>query len=530
MAATITIVCPHGDCRRPMRAAAEHVGKRARCPSCKRIIEIRPPEGEFPQIVQPTASRTRRGEQPAAAGTQANMWLAGIIGAAATTFLYLAIFVPLSHTGLGQFMLDRSWIQHSITLVTCWGLSLLVLKYLAVRRELGNAELELELIPLEIGLQITPDNVEQFLDHLGKLPPAQQHSILARRIKGALEHFKHRNSVPEVQGYLSTQAEIEASGVDSGYTLLRAFIWVCPILGFIGTVWGIGQAVTDLQKTMPAPAATASAEDPTQPPPAAPKPPQGEDLTQKLLVGMKGVTEGLATAFDTTLLGLVCVVFLMFPCEILRKTEYAMLDRVEEFANESLLRRMAESQDGAAASGELPETVRRTLESAFKEHQRWLAQWQAQVSQLGQAIGADFETQFGTLQARLAQSEGARLESIQRAGRVVEEMFEQVVAATQSWQKSGGGDLAGTMRQAEQLQQALAANTAVLHQVVSHQKQAAERYAATDLGEVLRGLQEVLVRLNDKVAAPEVLAPVATAAPRGGFLGRMLGRNSKGAT
>jgi biopolymer transport protein ExbB/TolQ len=500
MAATITVVCPN--CHNKMRASAEHIGRQGRCPSCKRLVEIASSAEESLRPTLAPVSGARRPDQRAA-GTQVNPWLAGLFGAAATALLYGAVFWPLRHTYLGQLMLNRGPIQYCITLVTCWGISILVLRYLAVQRELANAELELELIPLEIGLQVTPDNVDQFLEHLAKLPPAQQQSILTRRIQGALQHFKHRTSVPEVQGYLSSQAEIEASAVDSGYTLLRAFIWVCPILGFIGTVTGISDGVTGLQGVLQNLSGGA---------------PEG-NFGEQMLKGMGMVTSGLAVAFDTTLLGLVCVIILMFPCETLRKTEYAMLDRVEEFANESLLRRMAEGP-GAAADGELPEIVRRALESAFKEHQRWLAQWQTQVGQLGQAIGADFEAAVGNGQERWTRSEAARLDKIEGASRLVEEMFQKVVQTTRSWQESGTGDFQVLLRTAEQL-----------NEVLSQQKQAAEKYAAGDLGEALRGIQQVLAQLADRLAAPGPaanLAPVTVSeAPRGGLFGRILGRNSR---
>ncbi len=494
MATTITVVCP--GCKHKMRASAEHIGRKGRCPVCKALVEIVPLAEEASRSLLAPASGARQQDQPVAAGTQVNTWLAGVIGAATATILYLAVFWPLRHTYLGQLMLERSWIQHAITLVTCWGLSILVLRYLAVQRELSNAELELELIPLEIGLQITPDNVEQFLDHIAKLAPSQQQSILARRIRGALEHFKHRNNVSEVQGYLSTQAEIDASAVDTGYTLLRAFIWVCPILGFIGTVWGISGGVTELAQMVSS----------------------GKVDGETLVAGIHGVTAGLATAFDTTLLGLICVIFLMFPCETLRKTEYAMLDRVEEFANESLLRRMAEGQ-GASVASELPEVVRRALEGAFKEHQRWLAQWQAQVAQLGQKIGADFESAVSDVQERWVQSEAARLNQIQSASRMVEEVFEKIAQATKSWHQWTTGDFQVLVRSAEQFQE-----------VFSQQKQAAEKYAASDMSAVFHGLQQVLAQLADKIAAPQLAAPVIsvpdTTTSRGGFFGRFMGRNS----
>ena len=42
------------------------------------------------------------------------------------------------------------------------------------------------------------------MQHLDGLPPPQRLSILGRRIYGALDHFRSRNSVPEVQQYLAT--------------------------------------------------------------------------------------------------------------------------------------------------------------------------------------------------------------------------------------------------------------------------------------------------------------------------------------
>ena len=84
------------------------------------------------------------------------------------------------------------------------------------------------------------------------------------------------------------------------------------------------------------PAATAGVSTPADPAPA-------EDVSfQKMKEGMKGVTSGLSTAFDTTLYGLVATIFLLFPTELLRKSEYATLDKIEVYANESLLRRMSE--------------------------------------------------------------------------------------------------------------------------------------------------------------------------------------------
>lgn len=401
MAAAITVICPH--CNNHMQASAVYVGRQGRCPVCKNLVEIRPASDQesLASLYPQSKTGIRRSTRGLHGTTDVPGWLAGLLGAVLTALLYLAVFLPLKNHFLSQLFLARGIIPYLTVFVTFWGIALLVLKSVAVRRQLGFADLELELIPLDIGVQITPDNVQQFLNHLSRQPAVQRGSVVGRRIQGALEHFKSRNSVPEVQQYLATLAEIEASRVDSGYTLLRAFIWTVPILGFIGTVMGIGQAVGGLDITL-----------------------SGGTGGDALMQGMKSVTAGLAVAFDTTLIALCLAIVLLFPTESLRKTEYAMLDRIEAFANESLLRRLSD-QVKRPTPEEMPEIVRDALDSAFKEHQRWLAQWQTQVAALGELVGRDFERAVVDVQERLSLSDAERLQKMNELSRLLSELFSQ---------------------------------------------------------------------------------------------------------
>ncbi len=426
MAATIIIVCPY--CKKKTRVAAQFAGKRGKCPNpeCQKLIDINPSSQDSIRSMDLLEKKASRGMD--SGGFLNSTWFAAAIGAAATVVLYALIFYPLSRTYIGTLMTDRGPVQHTITLVTCWGLAILAMRYWAVQRELRVTGMELQLIPLEIGMQITPTNVDQFLGHLNELAPAEQDSVLTRRLRGALEHFKSRNNVSEVQTYLSSQAQLDSSAVDSGYTLIRVFIWLCPILGFIGTVTGISDAVTGLAQALPKAEAVAPVEPGST---GAEKSKEGGGLAGKMLKGMETVTAGLAVAFDTTFLGLVAVCILMFPFEGLKKVEYSMLDRVEDFTNESLVRRMSE-ENAASQNNEMPELVRTSLESAFREHQRWLGEWQAQVKQLGQLIGADFEAAAGRVVEQVGKSDSTRSQEIQRASRAVDELFQKVTTSVPS--------------------------------------------------------------------------------------------------
>jgi biopolymer transport protein ExbB/TolQ len=470
--------------------------------------------------LQPAATAGPRREIDARlSSTNIPAWLPGVIGGLITAALYLAIFLPLrGQWYVADLFADRGYMQYCITLVICWGLSLLALKYVAVKKQLSYAELELELIPLEIGLQITPTNVDQFLGHLDGLTLAERQSILGRRIRGALEHLKSRNSVPEVQEYLAKQADLDASNVDAGYSLLRTFIWVIPLLGFVGTVLGISAAVAGLHTSLgdSGPPAAVRSNDPSAvPAPAAPK---GENL----LKGLGEVTKGLATAFDATLLALVMAIVLVFPVEGLRKIEYGMLDRIEAFSNDSLLRRMAEERTSLRHE-ELPEVVRNALDSAFQEHQRWLAQWQAQIAQLGQLIGGDFEAAVSRVQEQIGQTEVTRFQKMEQISRLLSEVFDKAGSATATWQHSqqSMAAQAQTIQQAvAQMQQTLLEQGRIFHEMSQQQRQTSPQYVDGELQNSVAELASQIGRFTRWLDAAESrprdgqsMAPAASMPP-----------------
>lgn len=478
MAAAITVVCPK--CENRMRASSEHVGRQGRCPNCKALVDIQPVEDPqayaslYPESMTTGPARLAT----ALAATDVPFWQVAALGTLVAAVLYGAVFVPLRDFHVGELFLARGVMPYITTLVTCWGLALLALKFRAVKKQMSYAERELEFIPLNIGVQITPTNVEQFLEHVAQLPAPQRFSILGRRIHGALDHFRSRNSVPEVQQYLTTQAEIDASQLDSGYTLLKAMIWAVPILGFIGTVMGISMAVTGLDVSL------------------------AKDATSTgLLDGMKIVTAGLSEAFDTTLIALSMAILLLFPTESLRKSEYRMLDRIEAFTNESLLRRMSD-KGRHPADDDLPDVVRDALDAAFQEHQRWLAQWQVQVGKLGESIGIDFAQGFDSLMARLDETVDMHARGFREAHSALDEIFRQageVSKARIDSEQSLMREFMQAGEYAQRLEKHMADNIGLYRELVQLQAKVAEKTTENSLAAQLQGLQEHIARLTERL-------------------------------
>lgn len=478
MSATITVVCPK--CKNRMSAMPEYVGRKGRCQVCDSLIDIRPAEGDASLMsIRPPKGAASSG--PRKISNEAPAWLTGLAGILLTVLLYGAFFYPLSHTPVGTLFIKRGLIPIFSTFITCWGIAILAAQYLNTKRQLNFVRRELELIPLDIGLQITQRNADKFLQHLAQFPGNDQ-SILCRRIAGAIEHFKSRNSVPEVQQYLATQAEIDASAVDAGFTLLRSFIWANPILGFLGTVVGISIAVSGLSSSFSGDVA-ASAE-----------------TGAKLVQALGGVTSGLSTAFDTTLIGLVFAMLLMFPTEALRKTEYQTLDRIEQFTNESLLRRLSDA-DGRPTDG-LPDVVRAALEGAFQEHQRWLAEWQAQVAELGQAIGGDFESVVDRVLGKISETEQGRWSHFNESRQSLEGVFAAAEKSTELWHRSRDESAAqarSMLDAAAQLQAALADNIRQCEDLLRRQNDLCERLGRENGAVGIHALTEQLEQLTQRM-------------------------------
>lgn len=95
------------------------------------------------------------------------------------------------------------------------------------------------------------------------------------------------------------------------FALSRFMVWAIPILGFIGTVWGISNGIAHFSDAM---TATSSV----------------TDVSSMLKNNLPLVTNSLATAFDTTLLALLLSVPLMMTMIWLEKREEAYLIQLDQ--------------------------------------------------------------------------------------------------------------------------------------------------------------------------------------------------------
>ena len=135
-----------------------------------------------------------------------------------------------------------------------------------------------------------------------------RHFILFNRIVVALSNLRNLGRVTDVDTILRSQAEQDESAVETSYSLVQGFVWAIPVLGFIGTVLGLSEAIGQFSGVLGA----------------------GSDVEQ-ISGALKGVTAGLATAFETTLQALVAALVLQLMITSLRKAEEEFLDEAMDY-------------------------------------------------------------------------------------------------------------------------------------------------------------------------------------------------------
>ena len=166
-------------------------------------------------------------------------------------------------------------------------------------------------------------------------------SILLSRLDRALGLWVATKDLGRVSGWIGAEASRDNAMSDMTFTIARLMMWVIPILGFIGTVQGLGAAVGGFADFL-----SGSAE----------------------LSAIKGaiaqVTISLGVAFDTTFLALMLVTFVQFPLTSLMRREGAFMAEVDIYLDEHFVRRLPSAEQQTI----MIENLEDSIEAAFRRY------------------------------------------------------------------------------------------------------------------------------------------------------------------
>ena len=272
------------------------------------------------QVNRMQRSSDEMGKFDNASATSVPMAIAALVGLGIEILFYLFLFVFLlsdSTQIIYDYFYERGWVPYVLTYLASWSFAILFFKHRKLKSQ--QNVMQFKLLPEDISQDIREDNMGEFYAHIKRLGFDTQQSFLLTRILRGIEHFSVRKNHTETADMLKSQSEIDATMVDSSYVLIKVFIWAIPILGFIGTVLGISEAVSSFGGEMGAAA----------------------DI-EKIKEQLGQVTGGLSEAFDTTLVSLIFSLFVMFPTSVMQKNEEDLLNKVDEYCNEYFLKRLRE--------------------------------------------------------------------------------------------------------------------------------------------------------------------------------------------
>lgn len=237
--------------------------------------------------------------------TAVNTWLSALL-AAVLTLAFFAVIFPLRQTAFAQMFFERGPVPYAIVFFSAWALAILLIKSrkLAFQRK----ALAFTIVPSEHDFVLSSANVDVVVDNIFLTVDDPKHFVLFNRIMIALANLRNLGRVADVDDILRSQAENDESRMDTSYLLVSGFVWAIPVFGFIGTVLGLSQAIGGFGGVLHS----------------------AGELTD-IATELRGVTAGLAIAFETTLEALVAALAIQLIMAFLRKSEQDFMDACSEY-------------------------------------------------------------------------------------------------------------------------------------------------------------------------------------------------------
>jgi len=364
------------------------------------------------------------------------------------------------------------WVEYVEVAMFFVGLAALVIKGAEVRgqrRDIGGEWLE----PIPEGGQ-DPSDAQTLAASLAQgdgKGDREQSSYLVRRLREALDLVVRTGSADTLEDHLKYLSDLDAARAAQSYGLVRFVIWAIPIMGFLGTVIGITDAIACLS--------------PSQ------------------LDNMTGVVSGLGTAFDTTAIALGLSMVLMLMQFIVDRSEQGLLGEVDEAAWSALAGRFQSlAGDGGAtlAVARLAETVSRSSNQLLEAQTH---SWRALERTASTNLVKVLDEAGRTLNESLSESLSASLDgTLGRWSESLVEAHERLLSRREDRWTQAADSLAAAVRGLEQHHGSLADQTALLGKVVD---------ATRDISSLERSLDANLNTLAATGRFDETLSMLAAA-------------------
>ena len=209
------------------------------------------------------------------------------------------------------YVIIKDFEQEACFILMLWAFAIMTMKAQMAINE--RKLLQEDLIPLQQGLRITPKDTTDYMRQLANLAEAKQNLLLPRILTNALNRFATTKSVQDVSTSTHTMVESEADRLESELSMIRYIAWAIPSIGFIGTVRGIGAALS---------------------------------LAHRAVDGdISGVTQNLGIAFNSTFIALLISIVIMFLVHQLQLMQERQIFETENYCDQNLISHLKGEQE-----------------------------------------------------------------------------------------------------------------------------------------------------------------------------------------
>ena len=195
-------------------------------------------------------------------------------------------------------------------IVTVWALLLAGMRVSGARR--SRKLLEDDILQLQPGACILPDDARDHLRRFDQLPPFLRETVVPRVLKSALKRFGATRNIQDAATTVHHSCEIEATRLDAELSTIRFAVWSIPAIGFVGTVRGLGEALESAQFVL----------NSTNP---------------------AALTSGLGLSFNSTFTALTLCILVMYVFHELQLVQDRLVLDTEQYAEDELISRLRTS-------------------------------------------------------------------------------------------------------------------------------------------------------------------------------------------
>ena len=161
-------------------------------------------------------------------------------------------------------------------------------------------------------IQDNENDTKNILNSIDALPQEIRSAPLVQTIASSLRRYMITGSVQNASESISPALEAMAVKNEAELAVIKYIVWAIPSIGFLGTVRGIGMAMSQAQNAV------------------------AGDIGP--------MTESLGTAFNSTFVALLASLVIMLLLSFLQKTQDEQLVKVQEYCEKYLIERISISK------------------------------------------------------------------------------------------------------------------------------------------------------------------------------------------